>query len=143
MTAEQRVRLFLDAMAAWERRVFRAFTHADAAQKAQWVVELRAIYDAHLTAKGKGPKAWGKKIHPTKHVVTNVSDGQYDQNIVRVDPGPTKSSSFVIGVPRRNPNTAYRFKVVVDKAGEPRVDELRWCVVVNGELTEEWKPALH
>jgi hypothetical protein len=143
MTPEERVQLFLDAMSGWERRVFPKFVKANAAQMKRWADELRAIFDAHLTAKGKGPRGWGKKIHPTKGVPTSVSDRQYDQEIVRVDPGPTKSSFFVIARPRQDPNTAYRFKVVADKAGVFWVDEQRWCVVAQGKMTEDWKPGLH
>ena len=143
MTPDDRVRLFLDAMTQWERRVFPELTTAAQAQMKRWTDELRAIFDAHLTIKGKGPKHWGRKIHPTKGVPTSVSDRQYDQEIVRVDPGPTKSSCFVVARPRRDPNTAYRFKVVIDKAGVPWVDEQRWCVVVDGKMTEDWKPGLH
>jgi hypothetical protein len=143
MTAEERVRLFLDAMNQWERRVFPEFVKANDAQMNRWTEELRAIFAAHLSKKGKGPRQWGKKIHPTKDVPTNVSDRQYDQQIVRVDPGPTKSSLFVITQSRQDAHTAYRFKVIVDKAGVPWVDEQRWCVVVDGKLTEDWQPGLH
>jgi len=62
---------------------------------------------------------------------------------VRVDKGPTKSSFYVVTQPRSKGFTAYRFKVIVDKAGVPWVDEQRWCVVAKGKMTETWKAGLH
>ena len=144
LTPEERVRLFLDAMNEWERRVFPRAVGATDAQMKGWVAELRAIFDAHLTEKGKGPKNWGKKIHPTKDVFTSVSDQQYDQAIVRVEPVPKRKAKFyVFTTARRDANTAYRFTVVVDEHGVPLVEEQRWCVVVNGTPTGDWKSGLH
>jgi hypothetical protein len=142
MKPEERVRLFLDAMKAWERRVYPKFGKATEAEMQAWASELRVIYDQHLTAKGKGPKGWGKKIHPTRGIPTNVGQ-QYDQDIVRVDNGPTKSSFYVVTEARPNAITGYRFKVIVDKAGVPWVDEQRWCVIAKGKMTEDWKTGLH
>jgi hypothetical protein len=142
MTPDERVRLFLDAMSQWERRVLPEFVKADEVQMKRWAEELRVIFDAHMTAKGKGPRGWGRTIHPTRGIPTSVSDRHCDQEIVRIDPGPTKSSSFVVTHARQDANTAYRFKVVVDKAGVPWVDEQRWCVIAQGKMTEDWKPGL-
>ncbi len=143
MKPEERVRLFLDAMKAWERRVYPKFGKATDAEMQAWANELRGIFDQHLTAKGKGPKGWGKKIHPTRGIPTNVSlPSQYDQDIVRVENGPTKSSFYVV-TQRPKMFTAFRFKVIVDKAGVPWVDEQRWCVIAKGKMTEEWQTGLH
>jgi hypothetical protein len=65
---DERVRSFLDDMSRWEQRVFPAFVGAGEAQLTRWADELRAIFDAHLTEKGKGPRGWGKKIHPTRGI---------------------------------------------------------------------------
>lgn len=143
MPPAERVRRFLDAMSAWERRVFPQFVGATEPQMRGWADELRAIFDAHLSSTGKGPKNWGKKLHPTRGIPTNVSDRQYDQEIVGVEPGSTKASCYVLARPRQDPHTAFRFKVVVDTAGVPWVDAQQWCVVVGGEPRGDWKSGLH
>ena len=108
MTPEERVRLFLDAMHEWERRVFPKAVRATDAEMKAWVGELRAIFDAHLTAKGKGPKNWGKKIRTQRRTSTRACQtGSTDQEIVHiVEPFPKKKTSFHVS--RRRAETRTR-----------------------------------
>jgi hypothetical protein len=144
MTPEERVRLFLHAMAEWERRTYPAFPKASEEDMRGWVRELRDIYAAHLTETGRGPKNWGKKIHPTRDIPTNSSHPpQYDQEIVRTEPTKKKNIVLVVTKSRWNPMNAYRFKVITGEDGVPFIEEQRYCLIIEGKMTEQWKTCLH
>ena len=74
MTSEERVYAFLEAMVEWELRTYPQCTTAPKPLMQTWSAELRRVFDEHLTAKGKGPKAWGKRFHPTHDIPTHFSD---------------------------------------------------------------------
>jgi len=137
MSPEERVLAFTKAMFEWERKVFRGFEKSTREDNQQAAKELRAIYDDHLSEKGKGLKEFGRKIHPKYGTPVSVSDGQYAQALLRVDRGPRKSPVYVITTGARD-FTAYRYKVVIDAEGVPWIDEMRACVVVKGNPTEDW-----
>ena len=139
MTPEERVRMFLDAMLAWERRVFPTCTTDTREQMQAHTAGLLAIFREHLTEKGRGPKEWGKKIHPTRGIPTSFSDGQYDQEIDRVETTGRKTTFYVFTSWRPNPTMVYRYKVVVDGAGESRVDEMRSGSVFGGKSPDKWR----
>lgn len=144
MTPAERVRQFLDAMCAWERvcngtfmklrqgeldeAAFARATEADCAS-------LVAIFDEHLTVKAKGPDRFGMRL--PKPYCTDPP--QYDQEIESTDKGPKESTFYVVTKNRSGPSTKFRYSVVVDPDGTPRIDDLRDAIVSQSGVVGKWE----
>ena len=137
MTPEERVRAFLDAMTAWEPRAQRAITTGvSAAEDESLKAALRAIYDEHLSDKGKAPARFGRNLAGPGPTVQDPP--KFDQDVQRVEDGPKKSLFYVMTKPRHDPNTGWRFTVAVDAKGVPRIDDLHGAPMREGKLVGEW-----
>jgi hypothetical protein len=136
MTPEERVRLFLTAMTQWEPTAVRAVTSGTAAEKEAIRSSLQAIYEEHLSTKGKSAARFGRNLVGPGPSVQDPP--KFDQEVAKTESGPKKGVVYVTAKPRKDPNTAWRFTVVVDAKGDAKIDDLHGAPMRNGEVVGEW-----
>jgi hypothetical protein len=141
MKPEERVLRFCDAMADWERRALVALKTADSPESRKGAYDrLVAIFDEHLSEKGKKPSSFGQRLGggPRLGGGSASEPPQYAQVLERVEGG---RGGLVYVVTRSGPggmpNTRWRYAVRVDAAGECRIDDARACVV-GADGAEKW-----
>jgi len=136
VTPEERVRAFMTAMTACRSEAHEVQASRDNARREALTERLRAIYEEHCSAKGKGPNRFGRNLIGPGPV---VDPPKFNQEILRVENGPKKSVSYVITKPRADTNTLWRFTVTVDKAGTPLIDDLHGIALTPaGKPHGEW-----
>jgi hypothetical protein len=124
MTPDARVTSFVNAMAKWERRVFKKIGRATPAETAALKKELEAIFDDNLSTKGKSRSRFGVRLTSG---LTAADPPKFDQEVARVEDGPKSSQFYVVTKHRKDPNKIWRY-VVIDFKGTPAIDDLqtRW-----------------
>jgi hypothetical protein len=136
MTPEERVRAFLDAMTEWEPRAHSGLLSGQKVHEGPIRDQLRAIYEEHCSAKGKGPARFGRNLLGGGQGLS--AQPKFDQDVLQVEDGPKKSLFYVMTKPRHDPNTGWRFTVAVDAKGVPRIDDLHGAPMREGKLVGEW-----
>jgi hypothetical protein len=141
MTPDERVRRFLEAMTAWERDAYPTITNGlstagfdSSPDLAAAVAALQAIFDAHLTDKGKSDDRFGRRWANRRRIPVVQTPPQYDQVVASVESTSKKTTFHVVTTHRTIPASSWRYTVVVDASGEPRIDDLRGRVGAS-----DWK----
>jgi hypothetical protein len=136
-TPEDRVRLFMTALNEWERTAPRIIVSGTREEKASMRAALEAIYAEHVSAKGRGPKRFGRNLlgpGPSAEEPPRY----HDDDVISVEPASKKSTVYVVTKGQRQPHRRWRFTVVLDDAGDAKIDDLHGGFAYSGEV-QEWK----
>ena len=128
MSPEERLQQFMDAMKEWELKTFTLEPETEEFRAAAGAA-LQAIFNTHLSAKGKDLKHWGTRLASG----SASSPPQYDQELIKTEDGPKPSTVYAYTKHRTTPRKWWRYAIITGADGDPRIDDLKSTYVEGGE----------